>query len=548
MLYLENSLVKEYRVIDFNYSKTDEGELEEKMLGSLFPGYYSTPPHLESPKDKLKRKGYSLSKEINSPTLNQADYSKVCQNMMDFCDELIGLQTDKYTLQMLMLLRLKARVRLLKKKSDQKQCNYLEPYEIRNGIYTDVNFFAREEVEVLKEMYPVALELLKEKLDQTVSGSCLKPDIDALGWVVKRFVYSDISSLCVEVFLKLISQFIYTGSDFYVPLLNCFRENLSPIFAENLANRILADQKFIKQIQYHNQVSFLLDVLKEIVPTFPEILINNVSGLNFITKSYPSANPRMFSLLYNLSLKSTGFFRRVLQAGFDYQVFAAIFLTLFKEYRTALTEILYEALARGDLSSAEKLLNLTNKHENKTEITKERTSSIINAENASAATTVMKTQNIYIKYDDGLVLDMDKFFAYLEEKYQREKSGLKTTPPGFFAPSPRTTQQSSLFFINQPNSMIAILTKLGIIPEDAVDEVKAIFSKRFGVSFSLKQPELPIAPEVRTLVEAQQKQIQDLTALVNQQQEQIKSLQGEVRELRGRVDSLTPEVTRCLAK
>lgn len=540
--------MKEYRIINFNYSKTDEGELEEKILGSLFPAHYSTPTHLESPKDKLKRKGYSLSKEINSPTLNQADYSKVCQNMMDFCDELIGLQTDKYTLQMLMLLRLKARVRLLKKKSDQKQCNFLEPYEIKNGIYNDVNFFAREEVEVLKEMYPVALELLKEKLDQTVDGSCLKPDIDALGWVVKRFVYSDISSLCIEVFLKLISQFIYTGSDFYVPLLSCFRENLSTLFAENLANRILVDQKFIKQIQYHNQVSFLLDVLKEIVPTFPEILINNVSGLNFITKSYPSGNPRMFSLLYNLSLKSTGFFRRVLQAGFEYQVFAAIFLTLFNEYRNTLTEILYEALARGDLSTAEKLLNLTNKHENKTEITKEKISEKTNTETTSAAKIVVKKSNIYTKYEDGLILDMDKFLAYLEEKYQRENPNLATTSPGFFARPAGATKQSSLFFINQPNSMIAILTKLGIIPEDAVEEAKAIFSKRFGVSFAPEPSKLPIAPEVRTIVEAQQKQIEDLMVFVNLQQEQIKALQGEVRELRGKVEALSPEVARCSLK
>lgn len=524
---------KPIEIINFNCSNDESGAFERQALYTIFFDTYKYLASSGCPENrqselvqKIKTLREKINQEGNYNNPAYEEYSKWCQELIDFCESFISQQGNPYSKEIIMLLCLKVRVQKLKGKCDRQESDMFEPYYASySSRYLNPKLFHEAEAEVLKEVYPAALKLLWDKLNQP---AYVHLDIPAVAWIVKQFNI-DIP-LSIQIFRKLLDRLVVREGRDRFELGNCLIENIPMPVIEEIKQKLL-DKDWLPagMPQLHEMLNILF--LKDL--GLGEYFLNNIKLLNDIAACHHD-KPFFYAFLRKLTPQH-GYSRRALQLGFDYNHVIEVIVKSFPRDRKDATDILYEALARGDASTAQRLKDLINTHEVRGQETKEMSSVQVNSGEGSKSKFFVQTHQQYRKYEDGLAFNLQEFFNYLEEKYnQLEKT------------------QSEQHFIKHPNNFVAMLTKLGLIPEDSVTEFKMEFTKLFNVTFLPEQSAVnaensksQIDPETRTLIEKRDIQIRELTELNQNMAKRFEgmfeTLQEQILRLQARVDELEKE-------
>lgn len=158
-------------------------------------------------------------------------------------------------------------------------------------------------------------------------------------------------------------------------------------------------------------------------------------------------------------------FQDILMRGLNYRACLEPMIAEFEKYRNSFSLVIYEALARGDQATAERLLRLAKEHQ----IDKTKTSTKT-VENIQSGPTFFNKEKKEVhtektQFSELLsAFDLDELIAYLSKKHAM------------------TTDKAQLYFINRFTEFMGILTTLKLVNDP--DGLRKELEQRFQLKSS----------------------------------------------------------------
>lgn len=475
-----------FGVINLNYSKDDEGKFEEDNVSSLFRVGLNTDPN--SRQYRLAVLQLKLNKGFNETlgdyrNIADEEYRSACQGMIELIREYNVFSKQDMFLVHLKWLHVQKRLTKIKSQIDRgvKVDEALKPYTINvaSNTYANMELFQTTEAEINHEVFLEILPIFQSVVNEA-RGSSLDYSgcrFDLISWVMKQFTPDTPQGKEIFKQLLLNNKNGAEGNDVFGVGLE---KVLQKSFTEMIAQEILANEPLLIQIHEAKRLRFFFKIILTGDSNLAKRLLENINYLNSIARCCQSDPEFVFGFMTKLG---KDFFRRALQAGFNYQLCISIIKTDFIKYKNEAANILYEALARGDVSTAKELLGLSkiigfkkNKHK---EIT------FLYNESKQLTKAQTKTNSVLTPLEARIEYSTSDLLQYLEEKSRQARPAVsKNTATDFFS----TSKQGTLYFIDNHGNFIAMLMELKILsPENSVE-----FKQTFYDTFKL-------TPVVKTL-------------------------------------------------